>query len=752
MSDIRRFLCKKRKTDDTTATPSSSTDHQKEDGRDEESPLNSGANLLDIGLYLDSNSHADDELRLKLLREPWAPSQMYNFKKDVNIGAKRAFRSEWLTTYPWLTYSAIAKGPLCRVCVLFRPPAQRGLQGQFIVSPCLKYHKFHEAAQSHATTQWHRNAIVSSKNFEKIMDRQQLSVHEALDSAYHKEVEENRVKLRSIISTILFCGQHDLPVRGKSDEGSVFRDLLHFRIESGDKVLKNHLESGAKNSLYISHQIQNDLIQTYSDVLKGKIIEEVKRASVFSVLADETADISGTEQLSIGVRYLRCDQKNKKPIICEEFLGFVPLQELNSKSISETIIRFLENCDLDLNRLVGQGYDGCAAMAGHISGVQKLINDKYPMALFFHCASHILNLVINDLNDVNEVRNTAGTTKEIINFFRESTLRRNMIPNIPLFCETRWSAKYKSIRIFSENFSTIVRALKELSENAPNSKTKVNAHQLYTTATTPTYIVTLLVIAIYSAKLEPVCNQLQQVNMNIKAINDHVAKLTNVPQSHRNNALIQFTAIFEKAQKICEELDIEFKRPRVAARQTQRSNQPSENVEDFFRRSIFIPYLDSIISSLRDRFSSTHEKAFSLMQLHPDALKKLDKVSFLAVAEDINSLYGDILSNFIAEATTWYEMWKNEATPNESLEYADLICQATPFYPAVAEAIKIGLTLPATTCSIERSFSTLRRIKTWNRSTMGDKRLSGLCMLSVHRKRVQEDTEFIDNVTNEFGK
>lgn len=98
MSDIRRFLCKKRKTDDTTVTPSfdhPNTDHQKEE-EDEKSTLNSGANLLDIGLYLNANFHADDKVRLKLLRKPWTPSQMYNFKKDVKkmMALKRAFRSE----------------------------------------------------------------------------------------------------------------------------------------------------------------------------------------------------------------------------------------------------------------------------------------------------------------------------------------------------------------------------------------------------------------------------------------------------------------------------------------------------------------------------------------------------------------------------------------------------------------------------------------------------------------------------------
>lgn len=54
----------------------------------------------------------------------------------------------------------------------------------------------------------------------------------------------------------------------------------------------------------------------------------------------------------------------------------------------------------------GQGYDGCLTMAGNIGGVQKIMQEKYKKALFFHCASHKLNLVVNDLNCVPEIRNT----------------------------------------------------------------------------------------------------------------------------------------------------------------------------------------------------------------------------------------------------------------------------------------------------------------------------------------------------------
>lgn len=78
-----------------------------------------------------------------------------------------------------------------------------------------------------------------------------------------------------------------------------------------------------------SHQIESEIIDICSDVLKSKLIEEVKHASIFSVLAEETADVKGTEQLSVGVCYLRCDKDDKKIIICEEYLGYVTFGKLS---------------------------------------------------------------------------------------------------------------------------------------------------------------------------------------------------------------------------------------------------------------------------------------------------------------------------------------------------------------------------------------------------------------------------------------
>jgi hypothetical protein len=55
------------------------------------------------------------------------------------------------------------------------------------------------------------------------------------------------------------------------------------------------------------------------------------------------------------------------------------------------------------------------------------------------------------------------------------------------------------------------------------------------------------------------------------------------------------------------------------------------------------------------------------------------------------------------------------------------------FYPNIRRIFIILLTLPVTSVCCGRSFSSLRRLKTSERATMGEERLCGLAMLHIHR-------------------
>jgi hypothetical protein len=64
--------------------------------------------------------------------------------------------------------------------------------------------------------------------------------------------------------------------------------------------------------------------------------------------------------------------------------------------------------------------------------------------------------------------------------------------------------------------------------------------------------------------------------------------------------------------------------------------------------------------------------------------------------------------------------------------------------------LKIICTIPMTTVESESWFSTLKRVKTFTRNTMGQDRLSALAMCSIEKELIQNTENFNEQVTNHF--
>ena len=74
--------------------------------------------------------------------------------------------------------------------------------------------------------------------------------------------------------------------------------------------------------------------------------------------------------------------------------------------------------------LGGQTYDGASLMSGHLSGLQKCVLDKYPMALFVHCYAHVLNLMLQQgLQSIKQCRIFFLTLSGLAAFFSKSSKR-----------------------------------------------------------------------------------------------------------------------------------------------------------------------------------------------------------------------------------------------------------------------------------------------------------------------------------------
>lgn len=104
------------------------------------------------------------------------------------------------------------------------------------------------------------------------------------------------------------------------------------------------------------------------------MLQEIRSAHCFSIIADETRDASGVEQFSISIRWVNGATFE----IHEDCIGFVAVENTDSLTLASTIKDVLLRCQLDMTRLVGQAYDGARNMSGRLNGVIAIIKAEYP--------------------------------------------------------------------------------------------------------------------------------------------------------------------------------------------------------------------------------------------------------------------------------------------------------------------------------------------------------------------------------------
>ena len=280
---------------------------------------------------------------------------------------------------------------------------------------------------AHLGKDFHQTALIKANNFMKTVERGNVS--QTLNTTSSKYLEENKKSLKRISFAIEHHGRLGAPLRGHRDSGTLnldsdeidytqgqFRPTLQLMSSCGDKILRDHLQKSSVKT-YISPQSQNEIIGIIGKIMANEIVGQLKHTSFFSIMCDETQDIAGLEQLSLCVSFL-----NQKYEIQERFICFEVVKDMTGKGIANCIMNISQQHGLaDKRCLIGQGFDGAAAMSGEKNGVQRFLQDVYPAAVYVHCSSHVLNLYLEKGSKITETNACVTTMKGIIIFFRESS-------------------------------------------------------------------------------------------------------------------------------------------------------------------------------------------------------------------------------------------------------------------------------------------------------------------------------------------
>jgi hypothetical protein len=195
---------------------------------------------------------------------------------------------------PWLEYSLSKNAAYCFPCRHFGIACDSSWTNE----GWKKGYKEHAESKKHGETvaAWERyrsNKVKGENVFSQL-------------STAHAEVQQStRDWIKFVSRALRCCASQEIALRAHRDDGENtgnFMGAVTLVLQHSPELrdIKTRIP---QNAHYLSHEPQNELLHCMASMVQSDIVNKVKQAKFWSIIADETKDASKTEQLSICVRY-----------------------------------------------------------------------------------------------------------------------------------------------------------------------------------------------------------------------------------------------------------------------------------------------------------------------------------------------------------------------------------------------------------------------------------------------------------------
>ena len=171
-------------------------------------------------------------------------------------------------------------------------------------------------------TEFHRQAAVALQP--------KRDVSEMLSSKVATDKQNNRNYFLRILSSIKYLARQGLPLRGDGDDStSNFYQLMKLRGEDIPEIFP-FLEK--KQLKYTSHDIQNEILSIMAQTILRGIVKQIQSSIYFSLMVDETTDVSNREQVVLVFRWIAEDLT-----VHEDFFGLYQTDTIDAKALVHLI-------------------------------------------------------------------------------------------------------------------------------------------------------------------------------------------------------------------------------------------------------------------------------------------------------------------------------------------------------------------------------------------------------------------------------
>ena len=657
----------------------------------------------------------------------------------------RSFQKEWYCKKDWLCGSSALEKLFCWPCLLFSPGTSPTWtrNGYNDMRSLMSDGKKHEKGKSHlsAFKTWKTyGANVRVDSLLSQARRDEIQRH-------NEEVRQNREILKTVTEAVLYLSKQELAFRGHDESedslskgnyrellesfakfDSVFERRLHGRLAESER-------GGDGRFTGVSPEIQNDLISCLDSIIDDEIMKEINDCSFLSVQVDETSDVSTKEQVSMIARL------DKGSEIVERQLGFVDVSmNRNAAAISQVVKDKLGQYSNIKDKLIMQTYDGASVMSGHINGVQAIVRQEYPFAHFVHCAAHRLNLVLcQSASSISSVKLFFINVGAFSTFTSNAPKRKAFLTShnieFPNPGDTRWFYRARVINVIYKNYEKLL----EIFDNVTEQPAGWDDESLGKFSGLLNYLDSFLfcfLVCVFYKILEQssiLYSILQSRETDFSYGISRIERFKNFVSSLRTDE--GFSNFYQEAvDKVGEPL----------SRIDRKHNY----------KQLYFEIIDSIVGMLTERFQDM--KQFEFLDLvNPKVFTTWNGVVPPAKISLLKEMYGTLFDIPMLESQLSFiynDKDFHKESSNEVLKYMFKFNLQSSL-PEAVKLFKMNGVLAVASASVERSFSCLKRVKTYLRNRMGQGRLSSLCRISIHKDivKLKEDSNVLhDEVVTKF--
>ncbi|KAF0710596.1 Uncharacterized protein FWK35_00036342, partial [Aphis craccivora] len=682
-----------------------------------------------------------DIQRTYLVKMRYNYSEIRDFSNSERDG--RNVRSDWFFKIlmngkrikrNWLSYSSCKNALFCVPCKLFTKIENSSYISSLAYTGLTNWKKATEKILLHENSPIHKKNVCSWTSLEMALNHCE-GIDKELQNSIRKEESHWKSVLLAIIDIIMHLAMDGSAFRGSneiissvgtSNQSGKFLNLVNLVSHYHEPLLK-HIEKHKKGGLsYFSHGIQDEFLEIIAKKVKNEILSKIKEAKYYSILFDCTPDIGHQEQMTQVIRYVIQNNENECEIV-ESFLKFVRVYNKTGESLTEDILNSLSKDDLRISDCRGQSFDNGSNMSGKIKGVQARIIEMNKHARFIPCSAHSLNLIgVNCAKSIPKVETFFGIVQKLFNFFSSSTQRWDILMNnlklsLKGYSTTRWSAKHRAIKSLNTQLDMVFKSIDVLKQEKLSEETKFDADNLIRSLKCFSFICMLTVWEKILSAIDRINIILQKPKLTIDVAVKHLQSLLKILENFREQGINE--ALSDSKSK-AEILSIETEFPKVRLR--KKKLLPGEIAQDEFCN-----INPTIIYSWP--MENLKRAGVDLCNKYENDLDKIEFISELeSFKEHVYNIDDDL------KRATFFEML--------NFIYKNKLQEA---YPNISVAYQIYLTMPVTSASCERSFSKLKLIKTYLRSTTEQARLNHLSIISIENKIARQIN--YEDIINDFA-